>query len=205
MLLIDDFNLYLAKQVLLSGFHLRVERGEIVTLMGPSGCGKSSLLAAIAGTLDGNFTCSGTIQLANREISKLPQAQRRVGMLFQDDLLFPHFNVAQNLQFALAQREQASASSIIAQALVDAGMAGYQQRDVASLSGGQRARISVLRSLLAQPQLLLLDEPFSKLDTPLRQQFRQFVKDKIEALNIPAIVVTHDVEDCLQASALQIF
>ncbi|WP_432460109.1 ATP-binding cassette domain-containing protein [Agarivorans sp. QJM3NY_25] len=205
MLLIDDFNLYLAKQVLLSGFHLRVERGEIVTLMGPSGCGKSSLLAAIAGTLDGNFTCSGTIQLANREISKLPQAQRRVGMLFQDDLLFPHFNVAQNLQFALAQREQASASSIIAQALADAGMAGYQQRDVASLSGGQRARISVLRSLLAQPQLLLLDEPFSKLDTPLRQQFRQFVKDKIEALNIPAIVVTHDVEDCLQASALQIF
>ncbi|WP_432463788.1 ATP-binding cassette domain-containing protein [Agarivorans sp. QJM3NY_33] len=205
MLLIDDFNLYLAKQVLLSGFHLRVERGEIVTLMGPSGCGKSSLLAAIAGTLDGNFTCSGTIQLANREISKLPQAQRRVGMLFQDDLLFPHFNVAQNLQFALAQREQAAASSIIAQALADAGMAGYQQRDVASLSGGQRARISVLRSLLAQPQLLLLDEPFSKLDTPLRQQFRQFVKDKIEALNIPAIVVTHDVEDCLQASALQIF
>jgi putative thiamine transport system ATP-binding protein len=205
MLKIENFSLALAKQNLLSNLTMSVGAGEIVTIMGPSGCGKSSLLAAIAGTLDEGFTCSGSISLAGKSLLGTPQSQRQVGILFQDDLLFPHFNVAQNLQYGLVQSKQPQAKQVIEQALADAGMQGYQQRDIASLSGGQRARVSVLRSLLAEPKLILLDEPFSKLDKPLRKQFRQFVRDKIEELAIPAILVTHDAEDCLQAPPISLF
>lgn len=205
MLEIKDFGLAFAQQHFLSKLNMSVAGGEIVTIMGPSGCGKSSFLAAIAGTLDEGFTCSGEVSLAGRSLLNMPQAQRQVGMLFQDDLLFPHFNVAQNLQYGLAHAKQGQATQLIEQALADAGMSGYQQRDIASLSGGQRARVSVLRSLLAEPKLLLLDEPFSKLDKPLRKQFREFVRDKIEELSIPALLVTHDAEDCLQAPPISIF
>ncbi|MPW28284.1 ATP-binding cassette domain-containing protein [Agarivorans sp. B2Z047] len=205
MLEIKDFGLAFAQQHFLSKLNMSVAGGEIVTIMGPSGCGKSSFLAAIAGTLDEGFTCSGEVSLAGKSLLNMPQAQRQVGMLFQDDLLFPHFNVAQNLQYGLAHAKQGQAAQLIEQALADAGMPGYQQRDIASLSGGQRARVSVLRSLLAEPKLLLLDEPFSKLDKPLRKQFREFVRDKIEELSIPALLVTHDAEDCLQAPPISIF
>ncbi|BEU04678.1 ABC transporter ATP-binding protein [Agarivorans sp. OAG1] len=205
MLEIKDFGLAFAQQHFLSKLNMSVAAGEIVTIMGPSGCGKSSFLAAIAGTLDEGFTCSGEVSLAGKSLLNMPQAQRQVGMLFQDDLLFPHFNVAQNLQYGLAHAKQGQAAQLIEQALADAGMPGYQQRDIASLSGGQRARVSVLRSLLAEPKLLLLDEPFSKLDKPLRKQFREFVRDKIEELSIPALLVTHDAEDCLQAPPISIF
>ncbi|WP_220720313.1 ATP-binding cassette domain-containing protein [Agarivorans litoreus] len=205
MLEIKDFGLAFAQQHFLSKLNMSVAGGEIVTIMGPSGCGKSSFLAAIAGTLDEGFTCSGEICLAGTSLLNKPQMQRQVGMLFQDDLLFPHFNVAQNLQYGLAHAKQGQAAQLIEQALADAGMPGYQQRDIASLSGGQRARVSVLRSLLAEPKLLLLDEPFSKLDKPLRKQFREFVREKIEELSIPALLVTHDAEDCLQAPPIAIF
>ncbi|WP_221076045.1 ATP-binding cassette domain-containing protein [Agarivorans aestuarii] len=205
MLEIKDFGLAFAQQHFLSKLNMSVAGGEIVTIMGPSGCGKSSFLAAIAGTLDEGFTCSGEVSLAGKSLLNMPQAQRQVGMLFQDDLLFPHFNVAQNLQYGLAHAKQGQATQLIEQALADAGMPGYQQRDIASLSGGQRARVSVLRSLLAEPKLLLLDEPFSKLDKPLRKQFREFVRDKIEELSIPALLVTHDAEDRLQAPPISIF
>ncbi|GAB1622922.1 ATP-binding cassette domain-containing protein [Agarivorans albus] len=205
MLEIKDFGLAFAQQHFLSKLNMSVAGGEIVTIMGPSGCGKSSFLAAIAGTLDEGFTCSGEVSLAGKSLLNMPQAQRQVGMLFQDDLLFPHFNVAQNLQYGLAHAKQGQAAQLIEQALADAGMPGYQQRDIASLSGGQRARVSVLRSLLAEPKLLLLDEPFSKLDKPLRKQFREFVREKIEELSIPALLVTHDAEDCLQAPPISIF
>ncbi|GAD01061.1 ATP-binding cassette domain-containing protein [Agarivorans albus] len=205
MLEIKDFGLAFAQQHFLSKLNMSVAGGEIVTIMGPSGCGKSSFLAAIAGTLNEGFTCSGEVSLAGKSLLNMPQAQRQVGMLFQDDLLFPHFNVAQNLQYGLAHAKQGQAAQLIEQALADAGMPGYQQRDIASLSGGQRARVSVLRSLLAEPKLLLLDEPFSKLDKPLRKQFREFVRDKIEELSIPALLVTHDAEDSLQAPPISIF
>ncbi|WP_411994380.1 ATP-binding cassette domain-containing protein [Agarivorans sp. DSG3-1] len=205
MLDISHFSLSLSGKHLISELNLSVAKGEIVTIMGPSGCGKSSLLAAIAGTLDPSLSCSGSIKLAGKDILELEQAKRRVGILFQDDLLFPHFTVGQNLQYALASDKQNNANSIIEQALSDAGMCGFQQRDIASLSGGQRARVSVLRSLLAEPKVLLLDEPFSKLDKPLRKQFREFVRERIEALNIPAILVTHDQEDSLQAPPISLF
>ncbi|WP_026972116.1 ATP-binding cassette domain-containing protein [Aliagarivorans marinus] len=191
---------------LFSPLSFEVAPGEVAAVMGPSGCGKSTLLAAIAGTLSRCFTASGEIVLNQRQLLKLPQARRRVGILFQDDLLFPHFNVEQNLRFALGDVSRDEAERRIAQVLEQAELSGYQQRDIGHLSGGQRARVSVLRSLLAEPELLLLDEPFSKLDKALRAQFREFVFAQIKAMNIPALLVTHDHDDvphAAQVHALQ--
>lgn len=170
--------------------------GQLVAIMGPSGVGKSTLLAAIAGTLDPIFTCQGEVRLNQKNLLNLPLIQRQVGLMFQDDLLFPHFNVGQNLAFALPQHlNRAQRQQRIRDALNHAELAGFEQRDITTLSGGQRARISLLRTLLAEPKLLLLDEPFAKLDKNLRDSFGQFVLNHIQAAKLPAILVSHDVDD----------
>jgi putative thiamine transport system ATP-binding protein len=196
MLELKAISLATPERRLLHNFQGQVAPGEVLAVMGPSGCGKSSLLGFIAGTLSPVFAASGQVRLQGRDIHALPTMQRRVGMLFQDDLLFPHMTVRDNLLFALPA--DGSRSQRIAQAdaaLSSADLAGLGARWPASLSGGQRARVSVLRALLAQPQALLLDEPFSRLDAALRERFRSFVFDRLRSLNIPAVLVTHDAQD----------
>lgn len=119
--------------------------------------------------------------------------------MFQDDLLFPHLTVEQNLRFALSPQ---AAPDAVAQALCQAEMAEMAAAYPATLSGGQRARISVLRTLLAAPQALLLDEPFSRLDTPLRRRFRHWIYQQIAQRAIPAILVTHDAADVPRAGRI---
>lgn len=175
--------------------NVQIAPGEVVTLMGPSGCGKSTLLHALIGALAPAFTCQGRLWLNGRELTGLPVEQRQIGILFQDDLLFPHLSVGANLAFALPATEKRRRQAIITQALADAGLEGFADRDPATLSGGQRARVSVLRALLAQPQALLLDEPFSRLDRPLRRSFREFVYRQIRLAGLPTLLVTHDADD----------
>jgi putative thiamine transport system ATP-binding protein len=182
--------------VLLCDFDLVIAPGRIATLMGPSGCGKSSLLAAITGVLEPAFRFAGNILIDDRVIGLLPPERRRVGILFQDDLLFPHLSVGDNLAFAIPPGLGGVARRMLVQdALADAQLAGLGDRDPASLSGGQRARVSLMRTLLSQPEALLLDEPFNKLDAALRQQFRGFVFERAGRLGIPTLLVTHDRED----------
>ena len=171
-----------------------VTPGQVLTVMGPSGSGKSTLLAALIGALPAAFTLSGRVLLNDEDITTLPTAQRRIGILFQDDVLFPHLSVAQNLGFGL----RPGGSRVDRQARVEAaldrmGLSGFGPRDPASLSGGQRARVALARTLLAEPLALLLDEPFSKLDQTLRAQIRDLVF--AETHNLPVILVTHDPED----------
>jgi putative thiamine transport system ATP-binding protein len=166
-----------------------VRPGEIVTVMGPSGSGKSTLLALVSGFLDPAFTPEGEVVLAGAPILALAPERRRVGILFQDDLLFPHLSVAGNLAFGLARRRA------VAAALAEAGLAGFEHRDPATLSGGQRARIALLRTLLAGPRALLLDEPFGKLDRALRHEIRRFVFDHARERALPVLLVTHDAAD----------
>ncbi len=190
-----------AQRVLLQDLRFDVPPGHILTLMGPSGSGKSSVLAAIAGTLGSvaegaqALHAQARVQLNGQDIGALPTAQRGVGLIFQDALLFPHLTVAENLLFAVPPGPRAQRMVRVEQALAEAGLAGYGERDPATLSGGQRARVALMRALLAQPRALLLDEPFSKLDAALRDQFRAFVFDHIRARQIPAVLVTHDAAD----------
>lgn len=175
-----------------------VQPGEVLTLMGPSGSGKSTALAAMIGTLAPPFRQSGRIWLAGKDITALPTHARRIGLMFQDDLLFPHLSVGGNLAFALPPSVRDRAGTV-AKALADAGLPGFADRDPASLSGGQRARVALLRTLLAEPKALLLDEPFSRLDAGLRGQIRAFVFDQARARGLPVVLVTHDVEDARAA------
>ena len=191
-----------ASHTLVHDLHLQVPPGEILTLMGPSGCGKSSVLAAIAGTLASvseglqPLQLQGTVQLNGRELSHLPTHQRGVGLVFQDALLFPHMTVAENLLFALpANGTAAQRQARVQQALQEAELSGMGERDPSTLSGGQRARVALMRALLAQPQALLLDEPFSKLDATLRAQLRPWVFAHVRERRIPVVLVTHDRED----------
>lgn len=175
---------------------LTIPQGEIGTIMGPSGCGKSTLLAAIAGNLEHGFTLSGRIVLNGRMLNTTRMESRRVGILFQDDLLFPHFDVFGNLAFGVTgQLPKKERRQRILAALERTGLADFAHRDVATLSGGQKARVSLLRTMLAEPEAVLLDEPFAKLDKPLRASFRDFVREQIMQLAIPALLVTHDDED----------
>ncbi|HDT2076442.1 sulfate ABC transporter ATP-binding protein [Enterobacter cloacae] len=173
-----------------------VPRGEIVTLMGPSGSGKSTLFAWMVGALSDDFQAQGELWLDERRCDRLPVESRGLGILFQDALLFDHFTVGQNLMLALPERIVGRARrDAVEQALSSAGLKNHYASDPATLSGGERARVSLLRALLAEPQALLLDEPFGRLDKTLRATFRTWVFDVVRARGIPVILVTHDEED----------
>lgn len=175
-----------------------IARGEVLSVMGPSGCGKSTLLAALIGALPPAFAQRGQVWLHGRDVTDLPPHRRRMGILFQDDILFPHLSVAGNLGFGLP-RTVPDRAKVIAQALHEAGLEGMGARDPATLSGGQRARVALMRVLLSDPQALLLDEPFSKLDSGLRAQMRDFVFDRARARGLPVVLVTHDLADARAA------
>ena len=177
-----------------------VASGEVLTVMGPSGVGKSTLLVYITGTLAPDFEAAGRIVLDGHDITDAPPHARRVGILFQDDLLFPHLSVGANLAFGLRvggtkfERQQK-----IAKALDEVGLSGFADRDPATLSGGQKARVALMRMLLSEPCALLLDEPFSRLDAALRAQVRELVFARAKARALPVILVTHDAEDAAAA------
>jgi putative thiamine transport system ATP-binding protein len=196
-----DISLKVGGSDLLRGFDLEVAPGAVTTVMGPSGCGKSSLLSYLCGTLEPAFEASGEVWLDGVPIHELPPERRRVGILFQDDLLFPHLSVGENLGFALppAVRGRRARQERIEAALHEAGLDGFGKRDPATLSGGQRARVAVMRTLLAGPRALLLDEPFGRLDRALRDRFRGFVFGHARAAGLPTLLVTHDEADATAA------
>ena len=187
---------------LISDLQINVPPGIVHTVMGASGSGKSSLLAAVCGTLAPVFRFEGTVSLNGQRIDTLPTEQRRVGILFQDDLLFAHMTVRENLLFAVPAGPKAQREAVVKQALDDLELPGFAHADPATLSGGQRARIALMRALLAQPHALLLDEPFSRLDAALRGRMREFVFATVRTRQIPVLLVTHDEADVADAERL---
>jgi putative thiamine transport system ATP-binding protein len=192
-LTLKDIHISLHGKLLLQ-VNTRIEPGATLTVMGPSGIGKSSLLAYVAGFLSSDFSASGEIFLGERCLNGLPAEQRGIGLLFQDPLLFPHLSVAQNLLFAVP-RHVSHRQQQVDQALEAVGLKGFGDRDPATLSGGQKARVALQRLLLSQPKAVLLDEPLSRLDAHLRQDIRQHVFQTLRDAALPTILVTHDVED----------
>ncbi len=181
----------------LIALHRMIEPGHVLTVMGPSGSGKSTLLAAITGTLDPVFSMTGRIRLDGRDLAGLRTEARRIGILFQDEYLFPHLSVGANLAFGLKPevRGRAARRARIEAALAEVELAGFAERDPATLSGGQRARVALQRMLLSEPRALLLDEAFSRLDTELRAQVRAMVFDTARRRALPVLQVTHDQTD----------
>ncbi|MCC6236170.1 MAG: ABC transporter ATP-binding protein [Dehalococcoidia bacterium] len=175
---------------------LEVASGEVLALVGPSGCGKTTLLRLIAGfdTPDG-----GTIRLRDTvlvgEGTFLSPERRRIGMVFQDFALFPHIDVAGNIAFGLPRG--VPRKSRVAELLELVGLPGLQSRMPHELSGGQQQRVAIARALAAEPEILLLDEPFSNLDPGVRQRMRGEVRRLIEEVGITAVFVTHDQDEAL--------
>lgn len=190
---IKQIAITLAGETLLA-MHRDIAPGEVLTVMGPSGSGKSTLLAYLAGFLSPAFQSQGEVYLGDKRLDTLPAEQRGIGLLFQDPMLFPHLSVGGNLRFGLPRRTNDKTQQV-AKALEQVGLSGFEARDPATLSGGQQARVALMRLLLSQPRAVLLDEPFSKLDTALRQEMRTLVFGQLREAGLPALLVTHDHAD----------
>lgn len=192
---LEGVEIVLHGKALLRPFSLVAEPGEIVTLMGPSGSGKSSLLAYVAGDLEPPLMGLGIVRLAGSVLNAVPAGRRKIGRLFQDDLLFPHLTAGENLLFGIPRGPRSERLAGMRDGLAQAGLAGFEDRAPHTLSGGERSRISLFRSLLAEPRAMLLDEPFSKLDSELRQTMRDYVFAHLRQRLIPSLQVTHDLAD----------
>lgn len=171
-----------------------VSPGRILGILGPSGCGKSTLLSTIAGVTP---ALGGDIRLDDMSIVDVRIDRRRIGLVFQDPLLFDHLSVVDNVAYGLRRqglrREDARGRARDLLAWID--MADFAERSVATLSGGQAQRVALARAVAPGPRALLLDEPFSALDAPLRRRLAIETRARIESLGIPAIHVTHDPDE----------
>ena len=180
----------------LTDVSLKVGAGRFVALLGPSGCGKTTLLRTIAGL---ERPRAGTVTIDGRPVAGpkvwIPAERRRVGMVFQDWALFPHLNVVRNVGYGLGRLSKPERAERIDAALRLVGLDGYGDRMPSTLSGGQQQRVALARALAPQPKVLLLDEPFSNLDSGLRNDLRAEVHRLLLEVGITAIFVTHDQEE----------
>jgi len=175
---------------------LAIEPGEFFALLGPSGSGKSTLLRLIAGFNQAN---RGRLLVDGRDISGVPPYARNIGMVFQSYALWPHMSVYDNVAFGLVERRvgRAEIKRRVGDALTLVGLGEYAQRRPNQLSGGQQQRVALARTIVIEPQVLLLDEPLSNLDKKLREQMRLELKRLQRALGITTIFVTHDQEEAM--------
>ena len=180
-------------------FNLEVQRGEFVTFLGPSGCGKTTTLRMIAGF---EMPTEGEILLNGKDISKLPPNKRPINTVFQRYALFPHLNIYDNIAFGLKLKRlpKAEIEKKVKKALEMVDLEGFEDRRVQTLSGGQQQRIAIARSLVNEPEILLLDEPLGALDLKMRKEMQLELKEMHERLGITFIYVTHDQEEALTMS-----
>ncbi len=178
----------------LKGVDLDIAQGEFVCFLGPSGCGKTTLLRIIAGL---EVQSAGRIELAGRDISTLPPAERDYGIVFQSYALFPNLSVADNVAYGLVNRKvpKAQALARVTELLKLVGLPGSEAKFPAQLSGGQQQRIALARALATSPGLLLLDEPLSALDAIVRVKLRGEIRSLQRQLGVTTIMVTHDQEE----------
>ncbi len=185
------------------GLSLRLPQGSIGCLLGPSGCGKTTALRCIAGfePVDGGSIRAHGRLLAQPGFTMSP-VERRIGMVFQDYALFPHLTVAQNVAFGLHRMSSAVRQRRVQDMLGTVGLGDYAQQYPHQLSGGQQQRVALARALAPEPELVLLDEPFSSLDVELRQRLSAEVRTILKSLNTTALLVTHDQQEAFAVADL---
>ncbi len=189
------------QQTIVSDVSFGIKQGEIACLLGPSGCGKTTLLRGLAGF---NPISAGVIRMAGEVISSathsIPPEKRRMGMVFQDYALFPHLSVEDNIAFGLREQKHSQRRAVVLSMLELVRLPDLSRRYPHELSGGQQQRVALARALASRPRLLLMDEPFSNLDTEMRKELSLEVRDIIKQQNIAAVVVTHDQEEAFVIS-----
>ena len=186
----------LKEKPFIKNLNLKIKNGNILCVFGKSGVGKSSLINVIAGLTEDNLLFEGKIILNGKILNDLPTEKRKIGLLLQDGALFPHLTVEQNIYFGMNKKLKSKEKlSLINESLKKANMDSFQNRYPNTLSGGQKSRIACLRAILSEPEVLLLDEPFSSLDPEYRNTFRNFVVSKVKESKIPCLLVTHDESD----------
>ncbi len=193
---IDNLRLSHGNTLVVNDLTLKIAKGEFIVIVGPSGSGKSTLLDAIAGL---HPVDTGTITLANKDVSSLDPSKRNIAMVFQDYALYPNMNVEKNIEFALKiqKMDKQKRQERIKRALTIVKMEKYQQKSVNELSGGEKQRIAIARAIATSPQVFLMDEPLSNLDAKLKVELRHEIKRIHQELQTTTIMVTHDQVDAL--------
>ena len=190
---VDKISISYGENQVVSDVGFVLEKGEIGCLLGPSGCGKTTILRAIAGF---EPVTNGAINLCDAIVSDakitVPPEKRNIGMVFQDFALFPHLNIADNIAFGIRHLSRKDKKERVNQLLTLINLEGYAKRYPHELSGGQQQRIALARGLAPKPDLILMDEPFSSMDTELREELAREVRIILKHENITAILVTHD-------------
>ncbi|MFL2783079.1 MAG: ABC transporter ATP-binding protein [Rhodospirillales bacterium] len=195
MLRISGLSYKVQQKLILNKISLEAKSGEIICLLGPSGCGKTSTLRLIAGL---ERPISGTISIANQNVTSdkifIEPHKRKVGFLFQDFALFPHLTAKQNIIWALGKRTH---NKQVAELFEQINMVGHEHKYPHEMSGGEQQRVALARSIVTNPRILLLDEPFSSLDTNLRNEIRDYTISLLKQMGITAVIVTHDPEEAM--------
>ena len=195
MLRISSLSYKVQKKIILNEISFEVKTGEIICLLGPSGCGKTSTLRLIAGL---ERPLSGSISIADQNVTNdgifIEPHKRKVGFLFQDFALFPHLTAKQNIEWALTKT---SNNRQVEELFEQINMVGHEHKYPHELSGGEQQRIALARSIASNPRVLLLDEPFSSLDTNLRNEIRDYTTQLLKQMGITAIIVTHDPDEAM--------
>ena len=174
-----------------------VEKGELVTILGPSGSGKSTLLSLISGI---DSVDKGEIKIDGKDITKLPISKRGISMVFQDFSLFPGMNTKKNIEYGMKEKNSKKRDQKTEELLNTIGLSGYGKRKVTTLSGGEAQRVALARAIASEPDILLLDEPLSALDAPLRKKLRGSIRAIHDAFSTTMLYVTHDREEAFAIS-----
>ncbi len=199
ILKIENLSKQFAEKIIFSGMNIEMENGEIIALLGPSGCGKSTLLRMICGletVEEGSISIYGKNgDEIKRGITSNVDAQL-VGLIFQKPVLFPHLNVAGNIMLGMNNPPAKKLHKEVAEKyLEDVGLSGFSGNNIETLSGGEAQRVCLIRALISEPKLLLLDEPFSALDVKSRRKIALETKQLLKQKGISALHVTHDPEE----------
>lgn len=194
MLRVEGVTIDHGRGVVVAGVDFTVAPGEIVALLGASGSGKSSVLRVVSGLAT---PAAGSIHWNDDALDRVPPHRRGIGMVFQGQALFPHLDVAGNVAFGLdaGARRRGAGEPRVGELLDLVGLAGYAERRVASLSGGEQQRVALARALAPRPRALLLDEPFSALDRALRERLVGEVESIVRAAGVATVLVTHDQDE----------
>ena len=196
ILKIEDLSKQFSQKIIFSAININISKGEIVALLGPSGCGKSTLLRMICGlesVEEGSISFSDVDETMDQDVENIHQP---VGLIFQKPVLFPHLNVAGNIILGMSKPPSRKLRNEVAEKyLEDVGLSGFSKNSVETLSGGEAQRVCLVRALISEPKLLLLDEPFSSLDVKSRRKIAIETKQILKKKGISALHVTHDPEE----------